>query len=78
MTFNTSEVAVCCSSDCRNSLSSRVLDSYDGLRGKVLDQFNLLASKWLHFLSVDRNCSNQLAVLEHRHKQMRPCPTQPC
>jgi hypothetical protein len=36
MTRSTSDVAVCCSKDCRSSLSSRAFYGNDGLGGEVL------------------------------------------
>ena len=58
MTFSTSEVAVCCSSDFAQIVRAlaqlveqpRVLDGDDGLSGEVLDQLDLLVSEWLHSL----------------------------
>ena len=52
MTSRTLAVAVCCSSDCLSSLSSRVFSiAIDGLGGKVRDKLDLLVGKWTNFLA---------------------------
>ena len=76
MTWSTSDVAVCCSSNSvrssvrwRNSLSSRVvLDGDDGLGGKTRQQADLSFGEWANFLAIDRDHADQLIVLEHRHR----------
>ena len=46
MTPRTSDVAVCCSSDWRNSVEQpRVLDGDDSLGGEVLHQLDLLVGE---------------------------------
>ena len=60
MTWSTSEVAVCCSSASREVSSAlaqfveqpRVLDGDDGLRGEVLDEFDLLVGEGTNFLAI--------------------------
>ena len=75
MTFSTSEVAVCCSSDserssvrCRNSFEQpRVLDGDHRLGREVRHQFDLLVGERQHFLLIDADRADQIAFLEHRH-----------
>src|SRR5215469_14780827 len=38
---------------------ARVLDGNDGLRGEVLDQFDLLVRERPDFLPIDANCADQ-------------------
>ena len=72
MTFSTSEVAVCCSSD--RSVGAlaqlveqpRVLDGDHRLRGEVLHQLDLLVGEGPHLLAVDNDCADHLVVLQHR------------
>ena len=57
MTWSTSDVAVCCSSDCDRLLAQfveqpRVLDGDDRLGGEVLDQFDLLVGERANFLAA--------------------------
>ena len=74
MTLSTSAVAVCCCSDLAQFTEQpRVLDRDDRLRGEVLHQLDLLIGEWPHLLAIDANCANQLAVLEHRDDEQRPC-----
>src|SRR5215813_9813108 len=44
---------------------SRVLDGDDGLRGKVLHQFNLLFREPPHLLAINHNAADQIGILEH-------------
>jgi hypothetical protein len=44
---------------------ARVLDGDDCLRGKVLDQLDLLVREWAHFLTVNNNGADHLVVLQH-------------
>ena len=68
MTCSTSAVAVCCSSDCRNSLSSRVFSmAMTAWAAKFLHQIDLLVGEGLHFLAIDADGADQFALLEHRH-----------
>src|SRR6187399_2203898 len=45
---------------------SRILDGDDGLRGKVLNQLDLLVGERKDLLAEDGNDPNQLAFLQHR------------
>ena len=67
MTCNTSEVAVCCSSELAQLVEQpRVLDGDHRLRGKIRDQRDLFVGKWLHFPAVDGYRANRRSILEHR------------
>src|SRR5262249_50536572 len=48
---------------------ARVLDGDDGLRGEILDQFDLLVGERTHLLAIDADSANQLAVLKHRYNE---------
>ena len=73
MTFKTSEVAVCSSSDFAKLVEQpRVLNGDDGLRREVLDQLDLLVGERADFLAEDDNRANQFVLLEHRHGNKRP------
>ena len=67
MTLSTSAVAVCRSGSDFAQLAkqSRVLNSNDGLAGKVLHQFNLLVGKGTNLLTINSKNTNQFVVLEH-------------
>ena len=68
MTLSTSDVAVCCSSDCRNSLSSRVFSmAMTAWAAKFCHQLDLLVGERPNLLPVDDDHADQLIVLEHRH-----------
>ena len=72
MTLSTSAVAVCCSSDCRNSLSSRVFSmAMTAWAAKFLSNSICLSVKWPHLLPVNADGADQLAFLEHRNKNER-------
>ena len=72
MTCSTSEVAVCCCSDSRSSLSSRVFSmAMTAWAAKFCDQLDLLVGERTHLLAVDDDRADQLVVLEHRHDQKR-------
>src|SRR3954464_226126 len=45
----------------------------NGLRGEVLDQINLLVGERSYFRAIDDDGANKLVVLEHRHRDYRPC-----
>src|SRR3974377_1705154 len=45
----------------------RVLDGDDGLRSKVLQQFDLLVGEGAHLLAVDGDGADQFLFLEHRY-----------
>jgi hypothetical protein len=49
-----------------------VLDGDDRLRGKVLDQLNLLIRERPNLLTVNHDSADQLVFLEHRHEQHGP------
>ena len=64
ITWSTSEVAVCCSSDSQFVQQPRILDGDDSLGGEVRDQLDLLLGKWTNFLTVNGE----------RHRSVRsPC-----
>src|SRR5262249_52937225 len=65
MTFNTSEVAICCSSDSRSSLSRRAF-SMAMTAWEILYQFDLFVGEGPHFLAIDSDCTNQHIALKHR------------
>src|SRR3974390_650089 len=48
---------------------SRVLNGDDGLRGKVLDQFDLLVGKWTDLLAVNDYGADELFVSEHWNRE---------
>ncbi len=74
MTWSTSDVAVCCSSDSvrsvvrwRSSLSSRVFSmAMTAWAAKFLDQLDLLVGERPDLLAVDGDGANQLALFKHR------------
>jgi hypothetical protein len=56
MTPNTSEVAVCCSSDCLNSFNSRAFSmAMTAWAAKFFDQVDLLLSERPYFLAIDHD-----------------------
>ena len=69
MTPRTSDVAVCCSSDLRSSVSSRAFDGDDRLGGEVPDQLDLFVGEWTDFLTEDTQSADRGAFLEHRYDQ---------
>ena len=50
----------------------RVLDGNDSLGSEVLDQLDLLVGERTHFLAVNGDRANQLAVLEHGNAERCP------
>src|SRR5258705_13288686 len=54
---------------------SRILDGDYGLVGEVSDEFDLLYSKRLDLLAVNRDCADQLVSLQHRHDEICPGPS---
>ena len=74
LTFRTSLVAVCCSSDLVKIVGAlaqlieqpRVLDGDDGLRGEVLNKLDLLVGEGADLLAVD-DAPAAVAVPQHRH-----------
>ena len=63
MTFSTSVVAVCCSSEFAQLVEQpRILDGDDGLRGEVLNQLDLLVGEGPNFLALDSDSADQFAV----------------
>ena len=73
MTLSTSAVAVCCCRDSRSSLSSRVFSmAMTAWLGEVADQFDLLVGERTDLLAIDVDDTDQLVLLEHRHREMRP------
>ena len=72
MTRNTSAVAVCCSSDSRNSVSSRVFSmAITACAAKLVHQFDLLLGEGPDFLTINRDRADKLVVLHHRHDENR-------
>src|SRR5206468_4597277 len=53
---------------------SGVLDGDHRLIGEIRDKLNLLFAEWAHFLAVDDNDANQLALPEHRYGKQGPSP----
>src|SRR6516165_2909360 len=45
----------------------RVLDCYDGLSSKILQQLDLLVGERQNLLAIDDNRTDQIIILEHRH-----------
>ena len=61
MTLSTSAVAVCCCSDSRSSLSSRVFSmAMTACAAKLFSSVDLLVGEGLHLLAVNRDDANQL------------------
>ena len=55
MTCSTSDVAVCCSSDCRSSLSNRAFSmAMTAWAAKFVTKLDLLVGERAHLLAVDR------------------------
>src|SRR6516225_5506846 len=52
----------------------RVLDGDDGLRSKVLHQFDLLVGERANFLAKDGEGTDQFVFFEHRHGDERARP----
>src|SRR5262249_10242092 len=85
MTFSTSEVAVCCSSASLRSIGALaqlveqacILDSDDGLGGKVLHQLDLLVGEGADLLAINNNCANQVVGVEHWDRDQRSCAAKP-
>src|SRR5262245_12663267 len=72
MTLSTSAVAVCCCSDSRSSLSSRVFSmAMTACAGEVFDKLDLLVRERPDFLPIDGNCADQLILLDHRGDKER-------
>ena len=71
MTLSTSAVAVCCCREFARNFAeeTRVFDGDDGLRGEIFDQLNLSVSERPHFLAVNGNRTDQLALLQHRDNE---------
>ncbi len=68
MTLSTSAVAVCCCSDCRNSLSSRAFSmAMTAWAAKFVHQLDLLVGEGANFLTEDGDGADQRVILEHRH-----------
>ena len=73
MTPKTSAVAVCCSSDSRNSFSSRVFSmAMTAWAGKIGYQRDLLIGEQSYLRAVNADGADELVVLEHRDEEMRP------
>ena len=65
MTLSTSDVAVCCSSDCAQLVEQpRVLDGDDGLGGEILHKSSIcLSVNGTDFSAIDENCADQYVIL---------------
>src|SRR5262245_21763402 len=72
MTFSTSAVAVCCSSDSERFIGALaqlveqacVLDRDNGLAGEILDQLDLLLAEWTHLLTIDTDRADQFILVK--------------
>ena len=63
MTLSTSAVAVCCCSDSRNSLSSRVFSmAMTAWAAKFCHQLDLLVSERSHLLAIDDDGTDEFAL----------------
>ena len=72
MTLSTSAVAVCCSSDSRNSLRSRVFSmAMTACAAKLDSNCYLLVAEWAYLLPIDADRADQLVLLEHWYKEVR-------
>ena len=68
MTWRTSAVAVCRSSDSRNSLSSRAFSmAMTAWGAKVFEKLDFPVVESAHLLPVDNYCPDYFAVPEHWH-----------
>ena len=68
MTLSTSAVAVCCCSDSRSSLSSRVFSmAMTAWAAKFFTSSICLSVNGLHLLAVNSDRPDHLVILEHRH-----------
>ena len=82
MTFSTSEVAVCCSSDSvrssvrwRSSLSSRVFSmAMTAWAAKFWTSSICLSVNGPDLLAIDIDRADQLVILEHRHAETVRAP----
>ncbi len=52
-----------------------VLDGDDGLVGEIGEQRDLFVREGTNFLTINRDCPNQLIILEHRHNHVGPNAT---
>ena len=70
-------MAVCCCSDSRSSLNSRVFSmAMTAWCGEILHQLDLLVGEGTNLLPIDGDDSNQFVVLEHRHCDTSPNTTE--
>ena len=73
MTLSTSAVAVCCCSDSRSSLSSRVFSmAMTAWAAKFVHQLDLLVGEGTNFLAINGECADQFVLLQHRDGESRP------
>ena len=73
MTCSTSEVAVCCSSDCLSSFSNRAFSmAMTAWAAKFCDQLDLFVGERADFLAVNDQGTDQGIFLQHRDGQTRP------
>ena len=72
MTLNTSDVAVCCSSDSAQFVEQpRVLNRDNGLVGECGDKLDLLVSEWPDLRSVQRQNTDRDTLAQHRNSEYR-------
>ena len=68
MTWSTSEVAVCCSSDSVSSLSSRAFSmAMTAWSAKLVTSSICLSVEGPNFLAVNGDDADHVVFLEHRH-----------
>src|SRR6516164_27293 len=80
MILNTSEAAVCCSSDSvRSSVAlaqlieqPRVLYGDDGLSGEALHQLDLLVGEFTHLLAINYKGTDEFVLLQHWYDENGP------
>ena len=74
MTLSTSAVAVCCCSNSRSSLSSRVFSiAMTAWARKVLHKLDLFVGERANLLTINSKHTDQLVLLKHRDDEKRSC-----
>src|SRR5215469_16400726 len=77
ITLSTSAVAVCCCNDSRSSSSRRVFSmAMTAWLAKLVSNVICASVNGRTFLTIDDDHSNQFIVLEHRHSDKGPDPTE--
>ena len=66
-TWSATRCSSCWFSLLRSLSSSCVLDGNHGLRGKILDQFDLLIGEWADLLTENTEGTDQLTFSQHRN-----------